>query len=72
MLHTGWHWPNFHCTDFGGVGTYLVAANDVPQVVNLSQTKFTLSQFCVQYMLIEVVKDTSEMTLVLIISSTVY
>ena len=68
MLHTGWCWPVFHCADLGGVSTYLAAANDVPQVVNLPYAEFTLTQFCVQYMLTEVVKDTSEMTLMLVIA----
>ena len=72
MLHTGWYWPVFYCTDLGGIGTYLAAANNVSRVVNLSHTEFTLTQFCIQYMLTEVVKNTSEMTLMLVITSTVY
>ena len=72
MLHTGWHWPVLQCTDLGGVGTYLATANDVPQVVNLSHAEFTLTKFCVQYVLVEAIKDTLEMTLVLVIASTIY
>ena len=72
MLYIGWHWPVLYCTDFGAVGTYLTTANDVPQVVNLSQTELTLTQFHIQYVLTEVAKDTSEMILVLVIASTVY
>ena len=72
MFHTGRHWPVLYCTDLGGVGTYLAAANYVPQVINLSHTELTLTQFCIQYVLMEAVKDTSEMMLMLIIASTVY
>ena len=72
MLYTGWHWPVLHCADLGGVGTYLATANDVPLVVNLSHTKFTLTQFHIQYVLMQVVKDISQMMLVLVITSTVY
>ena len=45
MLHTGWHWPVLHCADLGAVGTYLAAANDVPQVVNLTHAEFTFTKF---------------------------
>ena len=72
MLHTGWHWPVFYCADFGEVSMYLTTASDVPQVVNLSHTELTLTQFCVQYVLMEVVKDTVEMMHMRIIASTVY
>ena len=72
MLHTGGYWPVFYWTDLGGVGTYFAAANDVSQVVNLSHTKFTLTKFCAQYVLMESVTGTSEMMLLLVITSTIY
>ena len=72
MLHTGWYWPVLYYTDLGGVATYLAAVNDVSQVVNFSYTEFTLTQFCIQYVLMEVVKDTSEMTLMFVIASNIY
>ena len=71
MLYTGWHWQVLYCADSGGVGTYLTATNDVPQVVNLLRAEFTLTQFHIQYVLTEVVKDTLELTLVLVIASTI-
>ena len=72
MLYAGWYWPVLYCINLGGFGMYLAAANDVSQIVNFSHTKFTLTQFHVQYVLTEVVKDTSEMTLMPVIASTVY
>ena len=72
MLYTCWYGPIFYSTNLGRVGTYLTAANDMSQVVNLSHTEFTLTKFRVYYMLTKSVKDTSEMTLVLIIAITVY
>ena len=72
MLHTGWYWPVLHCADLGGVSMYSATANNVAQPVKLSHTEFTLTQFCVQYVLMEAVKDTLEMTLVHIIASTIY
>ena len=72
MLHTCWYWPVFYRTNLGRVGTYLAAANDVAQVVNLTHAEFTLTKFRIQYMFAKMVKDTSEMTLVLIIACAVY
>ena len=72
MLDTCRYGPIFYSTNLGRVGTYLAAADDVSQVVNLTHTEFTLTKFRVQYMLTKSVKDTSEMTLVLVITSTVY
>ena len=72
MLYTCRYRPIFYSTNLGRVGTYLAAADDVSQVVNLTHTEFTLTKFRVQYMLTKSVKDTSEMTLVLVITSTVY
>ena len=72
MLHTCRYWPVFYRTNLGRVGTYLAAANDMAQVVNLTHAEFTLTKFRVQYMFTKTVKDTSKMTLVLIIASTVY
>ena len=72
MLHTGWHWPILYHANFGGVSTYRATANDVPQVVNLSHAEFILTQLCIQYVLMEVVKDTSEMMLLLVIANTIY
>ena len=72
MLYTCRYGPIFYSTNLGRVGTYLAAANDVSQVVNLTNTEFALTKFRVQYMLTKSVKDTSEMALVLVITSTVY
>ena len=72
MLYTGFRWSVFSCADFGGVSAHLATANDVPYIFNLPHTQCTLTQFYVQYMLMEAVKDTSKMTLVLIIASTIY
>ena len=72
MLYTCRYGPIFYSTNLGRVGTYLAAANDVAQVVNLTHAKFTLTKFRIQYMLTKLVKDTSEMMLVLVITSTVY
>ena len=72
MLYTCWYGPVFYRTNLGRVGTYLAAANDMSQIVNLTHPEFTLTKFRIQYMFTKTVKDTSEMMLVLIIASTVY
>ena len=72
MLHTCWYWPAFYRTYLGRVGTYLTTTNDMSQVVNLMHAECTLTKFHIYYMFTKLVKDTSEMTLVLVIASTVY